>query len=208
MPQKIIPLVCGESYHIFNRGVDKRAVFLDKEDYLRFYQSLHLFNSVEPVVNFDSAVVKAKNNSETPERLVEIKAYSLLPNHYHLILKQEVDGGISEFMRRISLGYTSYFNQKNERSGSLFQGNFKRVLITSDEQFNYLFAYVNENHFVHNIELDREICHSSSLHYQGLAISKLIKRYGENYNSHENISLAKNIYKKRKSDKANKELFE
>lgn len=210
MPQKIIPLVCDELYHVFNRGVDKREIFLDKEDYLRFYQILHLFNSVEAVINFDSAKVKAKKRDDVVEKLVEIKAYSLLPNHYHLILKQEVDGGISEFMRRISLGYTSYFNQKMERIGSLFQGNFKRVLITSDEQLNYLFAYVNENHFVHNLILDREICHSSSLHFQSLVTSKLIKRNNEGYkyNFTENIILAKEIYEKRKSIKANKELFE
>ena len=209
MPQKIVPLVCDESYHIFNRGVDKRDVFLDKEDYLRFYQSLYLFNTIEPVINFDSARVKSKNQVEQ-ETLVEVVAYSLLPNHYHLILKQNFENGISEFMRRVSTGYTSYFNQKNERSGSLFQGRFKRVHINSDALYNYIFAYVNENHFVHDLSLVREICHSSSLHYQRLATSKLIKasEINQSYNFSENVSLAQDIYRKRRSLKADNELLE
>lgn len=209
MPQKIVPLVCDELYHVYNRGVDKRETFLDKEDYLRFYQSLNLFNTIEPTINFDSAKIKFKKNNEQ-KTLVEIKAYSLLPNHYHLILKQNYDNGISEFMRRISTGYTSYFNQKNERSGSLFQGRFKRIHIATDEQYNYLFAYVNENHFVHNLNFDREICHSSSLHYQKVANSKLIKN-GVNdikYNFESNVSLAISISIKRKKFKLDIELFD
>lgn len=209
MPQKIVPLVCDEFYHVFNRGVDKRETFLDKEDYLRFYQTLNLFNTIEPVINFDSARIKSLKNNLN-EKLVEIKAYALLPNHYHLIVKQISDGGLSEFMRRISTGYTSYFNQKNARSGALFQGRFKRVHISSDEQYNYLFAYVNENHFVHNIHIEREICHSSSVHYQGIVKSKLINAdiNVETYDFTANVNLAHEIYLKRKLIKMNKELFE
>jgi len=212
MPQKIIPLVSGEHYHVFNRGVDKRNVFLDKEDYLRFYQSLHLFNSIESIVNFDHALVKSKsiNIDNNQEKLVEIEAYSLIPNHYHLIIKQLVDGGISEFMQRIGTGYTSYFNQKNERTGALFQGRYKKIHISTDEQYNYLFAYVNENHFVHNLKFNREICHTSSLHFQGLATSKIIKKNNEDfvYKLNDNINLAISIFQKRKSRKVDKELFE
>jgi len=209
MPQKIVPLVCDEFYHVFNRGADKRETFLDKEDYLRFYQALHLFNTIEPVINFDSAKIKSKSGN-VQAVLVEIKAYCILPNHYHLILKQIHDGGMSEFMRRIGTGYTSYFNQKNDRSGVLFQGKYKRVHIASDEQYNYLFAYVNENHFVHNIQIDREICHSSSIHYQGIAQSKLIKTKAneQTYDFNENVCLAKQIYLKRELIKIDKELFE
>lgn len=209
MPQKIVPLVCDEFYHVFNRGVDKRETFLDKEDYLRFYQTLNLFNTLEPVINFDSARIKSLKNNLN-EKLVEIKAYALLPNHYHLIVKQISEGGLSEFMRRISTGYTSYFNQKNARSGALFQGRFKRVHISSDEQYNYLFAYVNENHFVHNMHIEREICHSSSVHYQGIAKSKLINADTnvEAYDYIANVNLAQEIHLRRKSTKMDKELFE
>lgn len=209
MPQKIVPLLEDEFYHIYNRGVDKRDIFLDKEDYLRFYQSLYVFNVVEPTINFNSAKAKLKNitNQET---LVEIVAYSLLPNHYHLLVKQCSENGISEFMRRLSTGYTSYFNQKNKRSGSLFQGRFKRVHVGTDSQYNYIFAYVNENHFVHNVDINREICHSSSMHYQGISSSKLIKQKDDRtiYNVSANVDLARGIYLKRKSAKVDKELLE
>ena len=187
-------------YHVYNRGTDKRDIFLNKSDYLRFYQTLNFFNTVSPVVNFDSAKVAYKN-SINKDKLVEIKAYALLQNHYHLILEQVVDGGISEYIKRISGGYTSYFNQNQpqKRTGVLFQGKFKRVHIENNEQLNYLLVYVNENHFVHGIQTEREICHSSSLHYQRLAKSSLINNLPttDNYNFTEAVTLANEINAKR-----------
>jgi len=206
MPRIVVPLITEEVYHIFNRGIDKRDIFMDKGDILRFYQSLQFFNSNEPVVNFDSAKVQTKLHT-VRNKLVDIKAYSLLPNHFHLILVQREDGGISEFMKRVLGGYTSYFNQKYERTGALFQGTFKRVHMNSDEQYNYLFAYVNENHFVHKLIFDREICHTSSLHYQGIVKSALIENIGTIYNFSESVALAEQIYNQRLANK-NNTLFE
>ncbi len=201
MPSVKIPLITGETYHIFNRGVDKRDVFLDKYDYIRFYQSLHLFNSVEAVGNFNIAKEKAQS-LQPHEKLVEIQAYSLLPNHYHIILKQLTDGGIGEFLRRVGSGYTSYFNEKNKRSGTLFQGTFKRVHITNDAQLQYLFTYVNENQYVHGFDKKRELYHSSSIHYQGIRNSKLIPSQNKGYYPLDNnIALAREIYCKRKAMK-------
>lgn len=84
--------------------------------------------------------------------LVEIIAYCLNPNHYHLILKQVSERGIEKFMHKVSTGYTNYFNKKNERSGSLFQGPFKAIHVDSNEYLLYLSAYVNRNHFIHSYE--------------------------------------------------------
>lgn len=148
----------GEYYHIYNRGVDKRDIFLDDYDYFRFLKSLKEFNQLEPVVSLyindrikpDVGVSPLQN--ESGEKLVEIVAFNLIPNHFHLILKQLRDGGISEFMKRIGGGYTSYFNHKNKRSGALFQGKFKAVHIASDEKLLFLSAYVNGNHIVHGVE--------------------------------------------------------
>ncbi len=211
MPQKIVPIIEGETYHVFNRGVDKRDIFLDKSDYLRFYQSLNLFNSEEAIVNFDFVRTKVNNSTDSFQgnRLVDIQAYALLPNHFHLIIKSVTESGISEFMRRVGGGYANYFNQKYERSGALFQGSFKRVHIERQEQYQYLFVYVNENQFVHNLIAEREICHSSSLHYQGLAKSKIINmQLDTQYNFDESVILAKSIYEKRKAIKQDKILFE
>lgn len=190
MPRKVIPLVQGEKYHIYNRGVDKRTVFEDKDDFLRFYISLDVFNKVEPTVNFNFARDKERQEKDS---LVQIIAYCLLPNHFHLILEQVSENGISEFMKRINGGYTSYFNDKYERSGSLFQGTFKRIHINTAEYYSYLFAYVNENHFVHRIPRQDDICYSSSRHYQKLARSILLPDVNEQYDGVEMVALALKI---------------
>lgn len=197
MSRKIVPLITDEIYHVYNRGTDRREIFLNKNDYLRFYQTFNVFNVVTPIINFDSALVLHKKGTQS-EKLVEILAYALLPNHYHLILKQLVDGGISEFIKRIAGGYTSYFNLEQKRSGVLFQGKFKRVHVDTDEQLNYLIVYVNENHFVHGYDFEREICHSSSIHYQGIRKSILINSQFEEYNFGKSVELARQIYEQRK----------
>ena len=196
MPRLITPLETGERYHIFNRGVDKRTIFETKNDYLRFYQSLYLFNSIEPIITFKHS--QSKFTKRTP--LVEIEAYSLLPNHFHLLLIQRAENGISEFMKRIAGGYTSYFNERNKRSGVLFQGRFKRVLIDNDAQYRYVFAYVNENHSVHNIKRPDEIIYSSSLHYQKKIQSKVINIPDSSFNKYnfkEHVAVAKETYARR-----------
>ncbi len=197
MPRKIIPLVTGEIYHVFNRGVDKREIFHDKTDYIRFYQSMYLFNTIEPILNYSHACTLVSDDSK--EKLVRVHAYSLLPNHYHLLIEQLSDGGISEFIKRVSGGFTSYFNEKYDRSGVLFQGRFKRVHITTDEQYRYLFAYVNENHIVHMIQRPNDICYSSSTYFQGYHHSKLVD-LKMLYNAEKSQALAKDIYQKRHSE--------
>ena len=204
MPRKLVPLIVGDTYHVFNRGVDKRQIFSNKADYLRFYQSLYLFNSVDPIVNFTqaNAIHRSDTKRQNHQPLVEIKAYALLPNHFHLLATPVIEGGLGEFLRRVSAGYTSYFNEHNERTGALFQGTFKRVHVTSNEQYLYLFAYVNENHAVHGIPRPDEIYASSSLHYQGVMKSRLLAPIEPGvYNLSENQLLAKEIYRKRKQEK-------
>jgi REP element-mobilizing transposase RayT len=144
----------GEFYHIYNRGVDKRIIFADTHDVHRFLKSMVEFNSTDPVGSLyensfrqlggETAKLKAEEN------LVNIVAYCLNPNHFHLILEQLTDGGISEFMKRIG-GYTWYFNNKYKRSGSLFQGVFKDVYIDSNEYLLHVSAYVNLNNRVHQL---------------------------------------------------------
>lgn len=196
MPRKIIPLITGEKYHVYNRGVDKRVVFESKADYLRFYMSLDVFNTIDPSHNFEAA---KNRDRKTCAKLVQIHAYSLLPNHFHLIIEQLCENGVSEFMKRVSGGYTSYFNDRHGRSGVLFQGVFKRIHIDKDEYFNYLFAYVNENHFVHKLKRDDDIFYSSSKHYSKFLKSKLLPELEESfvYDTKESIKLALDIADKR-----------
>jgi len=147
----------NEYYHIYNRGVDKREVFSDSNDFLRFLKGMREFNSNLDKIKRD--FVKRKSVSElssgypelSSEALVDIICYCLNPNHYHLVLKQLVDGGISKFMHKLNLGYTHYFNRKYDRSGSLFQGAFQAVYIDNDEYFLWVSAYVNINAQLHGI---------------------------------------------------------
>jgi len=156
----------GEFYHIYNRGVDKRDVFLDDRDYRRFLLSLIEFNCIEPIGSLYEKYLRDKQISENggstsimeveppfspPKKLVEFICYCLNPNHYHFILRQLEDNGIKKFMHRLRTAYTMFFNKKYKRSGSLFQGRFKAIHIDSNEYLLYLSAYVNQNHFIHGM---------------------------------------------------------
>jgi len=148
----------GEYYHIFNRGVDKRLIFDDYFDMLRFYQSMQEFNTIEPIGSIYENRHKRKKYScgyptttkqDGDEKLVEIIAYCLNPNHFHLILKPLVIGGLSEYIKRLSGGYSRFYNLKKERGGFLFQGRFKAVHIDSESYLRFLSVYVNLNFEVH-----------------------------------------------------------
>jgi putative transposase len=146
------PFAKGEFYHAFNRGVDKRIIFMDRYDVERFFKSLIEFNVVDPIGSLYENSRKEYGGSTAilSERLVNIIAYCLNPNHYHLIFEQLIEGGISEFMKRIG-GYTWYFNNKYGRSGALFQGRFKAAHIDSNEYLLHVSAYTNLNDRVHQL---------------------------------------------------------
>jgi len=154
------PIITGEYYHVCNRGVDKRDIFGDKMDIRRFLESINEFNQVDIIGSLIN-LRKFKKIQKGPkalsrEPLVVIVVYCLNPNHFHFILKQLVDGGISKFMQKLQGGYTSYFNVKNSRSGSLFQGTFKAQHIGNENYFNKTLGYVNKNYHIHNIPEDKK----------------------------------------------------
>ncbi len=143
------PIIQNQYYHIYNRGTEKRKIFLDHNDYQRFLFLLYLCNGTEPV--------RIGNLSKDPhkifshdkgEQLVSIHAYSLMPNHFHLILEaKKGDTSISIFMQKLITAYTMYFNIMNERSGVLFQGKYKSIHAGTDRYIQYLFAYIHANPF-------------------------------------------------------------
>ena len=143
----------GEFFHIFNRGVDKRIIFPDNEYIQRFSKSMIEFNIIDPIGSLYQNSFRQLRcpTPKSVDRLVNIIAYCLNPNHFHFILEQLVDGGISEFMKRLGGGYTNFFNNKNDRTGSLFQGRFKSVHIDSNEYLLHVSAYVNLNDRVHQL---------------------------------------------------------
>jgi putative transposase len=137
------PFATNGIYHIYNRGTDKRAIYLDDNDRQRFIFNLYEFNDLNPAPN---SFYKTQSYEVGPrKKVVEILAYCLMPNHYHLMLRQIEDGGVTLFMRKLGTGYTMYFNKKYERSGSLFQGKFKSVPVETDEQLRYLPHYIHAN---------------------------------------------------------------
>jgi REP element-mobilizing transposase RayT len=135
-----------EYYHCYNRGTDKRVVFADKQDYNYFLESIDSYNSNE-------AFGKLRLHQKSPleDQIVEVVAYCLLPNHFHMVLKERVEGGISKYMQRIGISYTLYFNEKNNRSGALFQGAFKSKEIGTDQDLRQVISYVTHNNIVHDI---------------------------------------------------------
>jgi len=146
------PFVNGEYYHVYNRGVDKRKVFLDKKDLGRFLQSMNIFNREEPVGSiYEFSLLQTRLGRPT-SKLVNIICYCLNPNHFHMILEQITKNGVSEFMKRLGGGYTKYFNARYTRSGALFQGRFKSTHVKSNEYLLHLSAYINLNNRVHHIK--------------------------------------------------------
>jgi len=159
-----VPLINEEIYHIYNRGVDKRTIFSVDSDLNRFLLSMKYFNTKKPIGSiYQYEFQKHKNHTKIQPPLVEIISYIILPNHFHFILRQKIDGGISEFMKRLLGGYTNYFNEKNKRSGSLFQGRFKSVHVSRDEYLYVLLGYVNYNNLIHNIFKTKERLMQSSI---------------------------------------------
>lgn len=139
-------------YHIYNRGVEKRVIFINKNNYLRFILDLYEFNDSRPATNLHrnlSEVIEIEVGLQTrlqPRKpLVSILAFSLMPNHYHLMVQQQENNGITEFMRKLGTGYTNYFNLKNSRVGALFQGKFKAVLLEREAHFQHLPHYIHLN---------------------------------------------------------------
>jgi putative transposase len=187
------PLVMGEMYHIYNRGVDKRDIFSDKNDIYRFVESIKEFNR-EDKINSLANLRKLKSkfqpipqiaarqlSEESEGALVSIVAYCLNPNHFHLILKQVSNNGIAKFMHKLQGGYSSYFNIKNSRSGALFQGTFKSQIILNENYFNKLIGYVNKNYLIHNIpENKNDLVFSGDYEYENNKFNIISKKEGEN----------------------------
>ena len=142
----------GEIYHIYNRGVEKRNIFLDWADLKRFVDSVNLFNDISPSGSFyEQGLLMKKGKIKKPERLVKIICFALNPNHYHLLIEQVEEKGIEKFMQKLGTGYTMFFNKKHKRSGCLFQGLFKSKHVDSNEYLLRLSAYVNLNDQIHKI---------------------------------------------------------
>ncbi|MBI4037231.1 transposase [Candidatus Daviesbacteria bacterium] len=135
-----------EFYHIFNRGVEKRATYVNHRDYQRFLQTLEYYRFKNPPAKFSARHRPHLNKKVKDESVwVEIVCFCLMPNHFHLVVKQIEDGGITKFISKSLNSYTKYFNTKHNRVGPLFQGAFKAKRIEDTEQLLHLSRYIHLN---------------------------------------------------------------
>ena len=147
MPYRTTPLVSGEYYHIYNKGIAKQKIFATNRNYQRFTQTFFYYQIQNPKPKFSN-----RNSSlyeiDPTKKVVDIISYCLMPNHFHLLIKQLRDGGISEFMRKLIHSYTKYWNTKRKTQGPLIQAMFKVVRIETDEQLIHTSRYIHLNPLV------------------------------------------------------------
>lgn len=145
MPARITPLVNEHIYHVYNRGVEKRRVFEDRRCYKRLLQAIRYYQLTGPKPKFSHSFNNRLYKPNPDKKIVDILCYCLMPNHFHLLIKQLTEGGISEFISKLINSYTKFYNLKYKRVGPLFQGQFKAVLIESDEQLIHVSRYIHLN---------------------------------------------------------------
>jgi putative transposase len=134
------PFVQNEYYHIYNRGVEKRKIFLDKKDYEHFLFLIYVCNSEKSIV--------LRNITKDFTRgapLVAIGAFCLMPNHFHILIKPLSENGVSVFMKKLLTAYSMYFNKKYKRTGHLFEGVFRSKHVSNDKYMKYMYAYIHLN---------------------------------------------------------------
>ncbi len=145
------PFITGEYYHLYNRGIDKRIIFKSGKDYKRFVLLLYIANSnsdlrLDNILNRPGKTFSEVLSLDKSDPLVSIGAWCLMSNHFHLLVRQELDGGITKFMKKCGIGYSMFFNIKYERTGALFGGVFKSKLIGTDDNYmRHLLGYIHLN---------------------------------------------------------------
>lgn len=132
-------------YHIYNRGVEKRNVFLDPDDYKLFLYYLFIYLAPPPVIKTTYPELKNALKLGNFNSKVTLHSFVLMPNHFHFLIHQTEKVYLTQFMRRLTNAYTTYFNKKYDRVGALFQGVFKAVLIDEDIYLLHLSRYIHQN---------------------------------------------------------------
>ena len=153
MPRRKDPLITGQIYHVFNKTVGREEVFRNKRDCQRALQTLDYYRFQNPSVRLSKYLLNSTQNANTHglfhgkngKPLIEIFAYCLMPNHYHLLVKQLNSKGIEIFLSLFQNSYTKYFNTKHKREGHIFIGRFKAVRIETDGELLHVARYIHLN---------------------------------------------------------------
>lgn len=147
MKKRDVPFSVGEWYHCYNRSIEKRIAFADTRDYHRFLELLYLANDVSPLRHDTIGNRKFEEVLDIPrgKKLVAIGAFCLMPHHFHLVLSEASEGGITTFMRKVGTAYTLYFNARHGREGNLFLKPFRSRHVSTDDHLQHLISYVHCN---------------------------------------------------------------
>jgi len=135
----------GEFYHVYNRGVDKNKIFFDENDFKHFLRLLHTRNSFGKRVDSNRVKGLPLHKIKLGEQLVDIVAYAMLDNHFHLLLKERTIGGVSKFMGKFMTAYSMYINTKYRRTGPLMCRPYRAKHVDSDRYFRWLVSYIHLN---------------------------------------------------------------
>lgn len=168
MPGRLTPIVSGEYYHVFNRGISHQQTHVTKRDYCRFIKAARYYLFKETPIKYANLSILSLEDREHLWKQLHRKsikqaslvAYCLMPNHFHLVLRQEEENGIAKFMGNLCNSYTRYFNIRHNRSGPLFQGKFKAVHIQTDKQLLHVVRYVHLNPYTGHVIKSIEDCFS------------------------------------------------
>lgn len=153
MPGREIVLANNEIYHIFNRGTAAMPIFLDKREYQRALETISYYQNSNPPMKYSRFLKKSVTERADlldilrcqKNWLVDVVCYCLMPNHFHFLLRQRENNGISKFTGNFTNSYTRYFNTKEERIGPIVQGKFKSVRIETEEQLLHASRYIHLN---------------------------------------------------------------
>jgi len=152
MPGRKTPLVTQEMYHVFNRGNNKQPTFFKPGDYKRALTTIEFYRVKNPPVSLSRYLNANKElqaafseQMHVSEKQVEIVAFAFMPNHFHFLLKQLSDNGISNFIGKFQNSYTKYANTKHQRDGALFLDQFKAVRIEDEDQLLHVSRYIHLN---------------------------------------------------------------
>ena len=192
-------------YHIYNRGVEKRLIFQDREDYTKFLYLLKIYLTNPEILRNEYPLLRINIVDKNLFEEIDLLAFCLMPNHFHLLVYQKQKDSITKLLRQICTAYVIYFNKKFERVGPLFQSKFKAVVVDSDEYLLHLSRYIHLNPTGRGAPLD-EFEWSSYLYYLGkrqsnwLKTNKIVKYFNksktgfsyksfvEDYQDEENLS--------------------
>lgn len=155
MPKRLHHFVNSEIYHVFNRGIDRRETFTDNNEFERAVTSMNYYLHKKPVNKLSTYLKSVQQGSRIDNNegilLVDLICYCLMGNHFHFLVRQNEDGGISKFLSNFQNSYTRYFNTKHERTGPLFSTQFKAVRIENENQLAHISRYIHLNPYTSEV---------------------------------------------------------